>query len=111
MIEVIYQNYREQKRMIANPEWAENAQEKNVLADMKVSVTVMDEKAPQYKERYEREMKMQESFTPEQKDFICWQIGEWYLVWKDRIVLDLDKGTHKLGYAKEMLKQMICGDE
>ena len=48
-------------------------------------------------------------FTPEQKDFICYQIGNWYLNWKDGIANK--DGTHRLGYAKELLKTMICGDE
>jgi hypothetical protein len=48
-------------------------------------------------------------FTAEQIDFICWQIGEWYLAWKDGIANK--DGTHRLGYAKELLKTMICGDE
>lgn len=45
-------------------------------------------------------------FTPEQKDFICEQIGEWYFAWKNEF-----QGQHRLGYAKEMLKTMICGQE
>lgn len=46
-------------------------------------------------------------FTYEQEDFICWVIGEWYLEWKNKLVNYEDK-THRLGYAKEMLKIMIC---
>ncbi len=49
-------------------------------------------------------------FTPEQIDWICYQIGNWYLEWKHKIVNYEDK-THKLGHAKELLKIMICGDE
>jgi len=52
---------------------------------------------------------MQE-FTPEQVDHICYQIGEWYLDWKEALV-NYEHGTHKLGFAKEKLKIMICGDE
>lgn len=48
-------------------------------------------------------------FTEEQKMYICYKIGEWYLLWKNRLV-DYDDKTHKLGYAKEKLKSMICGD-
>ena len=48
-------------------------------------------------------------FTAEQQDFICYQIGDWYLTWKDGIANK--DGTHRLGYAKEELKTMICGDE
>lgn len=49
-------------------------------------------------------------FTPEQRDWICWQIGEWYVKWKDRLVNYEDR-THKLGFAKEILKTMICDSE
>lgn len=48
-------------------------------------------------------------FTSKQIDHICYQIGEWYLMWKDRIANYEDK-THSLGYAKGQLKTMICGD-
>ncbi len=47
------------------------------------------------------------TFTQEQKDWICYQIGEWYVSWKDRLINFEDK-THKLGYAKEVLKMMVC---
>ncbi len=42
-------------------------------------------------------------FTPEQVDFICYQIGEWYLKWKHNI-------GQNIGRAKEDLKVMICDD-
>ena len=48
-------------------------------------------------------------FTTEQIDFICWQIGEWYLNWKERMTEN--RTPHKLGIAKEQLKSMICGNE
>lgn len=47
-------------------------------------------------------------FTQEQIDFICYQIGDWYLEWKNKLVVD--GGGHRLGFAKEMLKTMIVGD-
>lgn len=46
-------------------------------------------------------------FTPEQVDYICYQIGDWYLKWKCNITT----GQHRLGIAKEELKSMICGNE
>ena len=49
------------------------------------------------------------TFTPEQIDHICYQIGDWYLLWK-RCITDPPGGNHRLGYAKEQLKTMICGD-
>jgi hypothetical protein len=56
-----------------------------------------------------REEKIQETFTDEQIDFICYQIGEWYLIWKNQIA-NYDERTHRLGFAKEQLKSMICGE-
>ncbi len=46
-------------------------------------------------------------FTNEQIDYICYKIGEWYCRWDKRLV-DYDERTHKLGFAKEQLKMMIC---
>lgn len=46
-------------------------------------------------------------FTKEQEDWLCEAIGEWYLSWKTRIA----KGEHRLGYAKEELKSLICGEQ
>jgi hypothetical protein len=42
-------------------------------------------------------------FTPEQVDWICYQIGEWYLSMKPLL-----EGQHNLGHMKERLKMMIC---
>lgn len=49
-------------------------------------------------------------FTKQQVDFICWKIGEWYVQWKNQLV-DYDNKQHRLGYAKELLKERICGEE
>ena len=48
-------------------------------------------------------------FTAEQIDWICYQIGDWYCHWKQCLV-DYDAREHKLGYAKELLKDQICGN-
>jgi len=45
------------------------------------------------------------SFTSKQIDHICYQIGDWYLIMKPLL-----EGQHNLGYMKEKLKIMICGD-
>jgi len=45
-------------------------------------------------------------FTRKQIDHICYQIGDWYLMMKPLL-----EGQHNLGYMKEKLKIMICGDE
>ena len=47
-------------------------------------------------------------FTKQQVDFICYQIGEWYLEWKNQLV-DYETRNHRLGQAKEALKERICG--
>lgn len=43
------------------------------------------------------------NFTEQQIDWICYQIGEWYLDMKPLL-----EGQHNLGYMKERLKMMIC---
>ena len=48
------------------------------------------------------------SFSAKQKDFICYQVGEWYLRTKD--VLVNEDGTTNIGCLKELLKIMICGN-
>ncbi|MGL5716241.1 MAG: hypothetical protein ACRCX2_24700 [Paraclostridium sp.] len=49
-------------------------------------------------------------FTKQQVDFICYQIGEWYVQWKNQLV-NYENRTHRLGYAKEDLKTIICGED
>jgi hypothetical protein len=46
------------------------------------------------------------AFTNEQIDWICGQIGHWYLMMKPLL-----EGQHNLGHMKERLKIMICGEE
>jgi len=45
------------------------------------------------------------NFTQQQKDWICYQIGDWYLMMKPLL-----EGQHNLGYMKEKLKLMVCDD-
>lgn len=45
-------------------------------------------------------------FTSKQIDHICYQIGDWYLMMKPL----LEGQQHNLGYMKEKLKTMICGE-
>lgn len=47
----------------------------------------------------------QPMFTRDQQDHICYQIGDWYLMMKPLL-----EGRHNLGYMKEKLKTMICGE-
>lgn len=46
------------------------------------------------------------NFTQDQKDFICYQIGDWYLMMKPLLEVQ-----HNLGFMKEKLKTMICGED
>jgi hypothetical protein len=48
-------------------------------------------------------------FTPEQKDWLCYMIGEWYLYWKIHLI-NFNEKTHRLGFAKEHLKALLCND-
>lgn len=52
----------------------------------------------------------QPEFTKEQEDWICCQIDEWYLIYKNKIVNYKDK-THRLGAAKEILKLLLCSSK
>jgi hypothetical protein len=45
-------------------------------------------------------------FSNEQIDHICFIIGEWYVKWKRTITVD-PESMHRLGYAKEDLKEML----
>lgn len=53
----------------------------------------------------EYQIKDHAPFTSKQMDYICYQIGEWYLAMKPLL-----EGTHNLGHMKERLKLMICGE-
>jgi hypothetical protein len=105
----VYKMYR--KIMEKRYEDESNREFYEELGDM------MDRDMPEFGKHYEaerqireREAEIQKTFTREQQDFICWQIGEWYVNWKHQIVSGCNPGQHRLGYAKEQLKSMICGD-
>jgi hypothetical protein len=65
---------------------------------------------PGIAERYQRRKAMQKSFSYEQIDFICYQTGDWYIEWQDKMWVDSKPNQHWLGVAKEQLKTMICGE-
>lgn len=112
MNDAIFKMYMETRNLIKRAESLDMAgvEERQLVQDWKQAIEILETSSPDYKTRYDRLVKNQESFTPEQIDFICYQIGDWYLEWKDRIVVDLKEGTHRLGYAKEQLKTIICGE-
>lgn len=109
----VYRMYVESQRMIAraeaNPEGLSES-EKSLIADMRLSQAILEEAVPEYVARYKMETTMWETFTYEQRDFICAQIGHWYLMWKDKMWVDGKENQHWLGRGKEDLKTMICGD-
>ena len=112
MNDALFRMYCDTKKLIERASKSEipGAEERELISEWQNAIAVLDLTCKDYKERYERLKRNQDSFTPEQVDFICYQIGDWYMEWKDRIVIDLKKGTHRLGYAKEKLKSIICGD-
>lgn len=81
-----------------------------ILKGWQESIEVIEAGEPGIKDRYERHVALQDSFTPEQIDFICYQIGDWYLNWENRMWVDGKPNQHWLGVAKEQLKSMICGE-
>ncbi|SRR5258706_112356 len=103
-----YQLYCDTRRMIGRAESCENEHDNEALAfldSMKSTVSALENLDSDYLRRYDMEQKMYQSFTSEQRNFICAQIGWWYLMMKPLL-----EGTHNLGYMKEKLKTMICGD-
>lgn len=112
MNDSLFNMYCETKRLIKKAEKSEikGAAERELVKEWEHAIEAFDAISPDYNYRYQRLIKNQESFTPEQIDFICYQIGDWYIEWKDRIVIDLKEGTHRLGFAKEQLKSIICGE-
>jgi hypothetical protein len=112
MTDSIFKWYREIRTLIRKAEESKigGATERQMVDEWKLTAEVLEHSDPSVTVRYDRWFKNQQSLTPEQIDFICYQIGDWYIEWKDRLVLDLSQGTHKLGFAKEELKTMICGD-
>ncbi len=109
----VYRMYAHSKRMIEQVEACPNdhgEEELTLVADMKLSHVILEEAEPEYARRYKMEQEMFSAFTQEQKDFICSQIGWWYLIWKDNMWVDDKPNQHWLGRGKEDLKTMICGD-
>jgi hypothetical protein len=112
MNDAIFKMYSDTKSLIKRAMTTEigGVAERELIKEWNQATEILESSSPDYKNRYEQLVKNQESFTQEQINFICYQIGDWYIEWKDRLVIDLKEGTHRLGYAKEALKTMICGD-
>ena len=93
--------------------WEENIEDgvegaKQYHDELVSAIDSMDVIIPSLKERYDRVKAIESTFTRDQINHICFQIGDWYLKWRDCIT-EQPGVPHKLGYAKEQLKTMICG--
>lgn len=67
---------------------------------------IMQSVLSEYQSNIEYQNGKMAPFTNKQLDHICFQIGDWYLMMKSLL-----EGQHNLGFMKEKLKTMICGDE
>ena len=110
MNESIYGMYCRTKSLIERAEACEKGHRHTaemlvMLQGWRESNEVLETALPELKNIYRRRQEVINSFTPEQRDHICYMIGEWYMEMKPLL-----EGQHNLGYMKETLKTMICGE-
>lgn len=108
MTDILYEVYCGIRKNIINLEACINKNSMEdliILKEAKESQEILELATPLLLSRWNRDQEMFKSFTPEQIDFICYQIGDWYLMMKPLL-----EGRHNLGYMKEKLKTMICGE-
>jgi hypothetical protein len=107
MHDTIYQIYKLTKQMIEKADKCceKDHSEEAPFKEWREAIESFDSLGRGYAEQYEREKRVIASFTQEQIDHICFQIGDWYLMMKPLL-----EGQHNLGHMKEKLKTMICGD-
>lgn len=111
MNDLVYQMYKSLRKLIERSDKCkEQHGDEPLYKEWKMSVETLDAGDINYAERYEREKTMTDSFTPAQIDFICYQIGDWYIEWQDKMWVEGKPNQHWLGRAKEQLKTMICGE-
>lgn len=107
-IEYQYAAYASLKKLIKNAlackDGCDHTEEPSFKGWVDLTET-MEKIYPDMVATYERRHRIISSFTYEQRDHICYMIGEWYLMMKPLL-----EGQHNLGYMKEQLKIMICGD-
>lgn len=109
----VYRMYCQDRKLIEKAKTAAKdltKSELSLIADMKMGHAILEATEPDYVRRYNMEKEMFKSFTPEQRDFICNQIGWWYIMWKDKMWVEDKPNQHWLGRGKEELKTMICGE-
>ncbi len=103
--------YKNTRRLIEQAKGREDHENvKELYKEWTEAIETMEIACPDLKRRYEQYKAIQESFTREQIDFICWQIGDWYIEWENKMWVDGKPNQHWLGVAKEQLKTMVCGD-
>lgn len=111
---MIYELYKATRQLIESYEKTKQEDDPielvTMFKDWVEIVEKIEKNRPQIKDKYEHELQAHKSFTSEQVDFICEQIGDWYLEWKEKMWVDGKPNGHWLGVAKEQLKTMICGD-
>ncbi len=105
MNEIIYELYCSKKKLINHINPNEFEEESYWIKECKETIESIEKDYPQIIGIYERRQEVIKSFTEQQIDHICYQIGCWYMKMKPLL-----EGTHNLGYMKEVLKTMICGD-
>ena len=112
MTEHLFNWYKQTKGLIQKAMTSDSpgASTRHMVEEWVVTAKFIENSFPDIEKKYSDWVKMVESFTDEQKDFICYQIGDWYIEWKDRLIIDLKHGQHRLGFAKEQLKTSICGE-
>ncbi len=109
----VYRMYAHSQAMIKKAEAKPEdlcEEHKTLIADMKLSQAILEEAEPEYKRRYNMEEEMYKSFSQDQINFICAQIGHWYCMWENKMWVEDKPNQHWLGRAKEQLKSMVCGE-
>ncbi len=110
MNDSIYKWYCSTKKLIKDLNEHATDETDEIINAWKESIETMEIACPGIKEKYDRITELRQSFSSEKIDYICSMIDEWYLEWKDKMVIDSMPNQHRLGIAKENLKIMICGD-
>ena len=107
MKDLIYEIYKTTKRLIERTDACcdKDDSHEELFQEWREAIKSLDECHRGYAERYKREKELIASFTSDQINHICYQIGEWYLDMKPLL-----EGQHNLGHMKEKLKIMICGE-
>lgn len=108
MHDYIYELYVRTKKLIRLSKECENGcdhKDEPMFKEWEQAIESIEKAHPDIIGRYERRENVIKSFTRDQIDHICYQIGDWYLMMKPLL-----EGQHNLGYMKEKLKTMICGE-